>query len=99
MIMVESYRVAQKYRYVNEALYYKYSSLCLDAGKFLAPYQSPTFRAIQVIPPPPEQKTVDKRITLAIFDSGGKAITGEIITPEQVEGTNDASARGKAERS
>ena len=37
MIMVESYRVAQKYRYVNEALYYKYSSLCLDAGKFLAP--------------------------------------------------------------
>lgn len=40
----------------NEAMFEKYAKLTVDTAKALATYQSPTFRAIQVIAPPGPDK-------------------------------------------
>mgnify|MGYP000735891981 CR=1 FL=1 len=54
----------------DEAKFEKYARLAIQAAKDLAPYQSPTFRAIQIAAPPPEKgKRTEKRFTLKVFDS------------------------------
>ena len=66
-------RLAQHYRPIpesphsDEAKFTKYATAACDCAKALAPYQSPTLRAIVVSPPPPTERPT-KRFTLTIFD-------------------------------
>lgn len=57
----------------NEEKYKEWLKLAIDCATKLAPYQSPTFRAIVVAPPPPAQEET-RRFTLTIFDNhnGGR---------------------------
>lgn len=68
----------------NEPLFAKYFSLYLDAARYLAPYQSPTFRAIMIAPPAPE-KTMEgekvRRYRIGVFDHAGKPIPAEMMSP------------------
>jgi hypothetical protein len=68
----------------NEEKFERWARLVIDAAKALAPYQSPTFRAIVVAPPPPENKgeTV-KRFSLKIFEH-----------PAQLPGSNGHAGNG-----
>ena len=52
----------------------KYARLAVDCASKLAPYQSPTFRAIVVSPPPEQPKKGDnvRRFSLTIFDGEKK---------------------------
>lgn len=56
----------------DEGLFDRYAVLAVDCARKLAPYQSPTFQAIMIAPPPdvgqPEQR---KRFTLTIFEPSG----------------------------
>src|SRR5271163_1681048 len=51
----------------------RYARLAIHCALSLAPYQSPTFRAIMVTPPPEKDEPV-RVITLKIFDHDGKEI-------------------------
>jgi hypothetical protein len=53
----------------NEAKYKEWLKMAIDCATKLAPYQSPTFRAIVVAPPPPSRGEETKRFTLTIFDN------------------------------
>jgi hypothetical protein len=55
------------------AEFHKYASLAIDCAHKLAPYQSPTFRAIVVSPPPDPTGKVTE-VTLKIFDSGDRPL-------------------------
>jgi len=68
----------------------KWARLAMECAAKLAPYQSPTFRAI-VVAPPPAESDITKRFTLTIFEQrrqigDGK---GEFIEAEPV-GIEDA---------
>jgi hypothetical protein len=55
----------------DEARFEKYARLAVETAKSLAPYQSPTFRAIMMAPPPPDNAG-PRRFTLTIHDGRGK---------------------------
>lgn len=65
----------QQNQYGNPAEFEKYARLAVQCAKDLAPYQSPTFRAI-VVAPALEQTSGRKqtRFTLTIFQDSGHAI-------------------------
>jgi hypothetical protein len=70
-------RVEQN-RHANEELFEKWARLSVECAKALAPFQSPTFRAIVVTPPPPQQaETATRRFTLAVFESNGQSSDGQ----------------------
>jgi len=60
-------RLAKYYRTRDRERSNRYALLALDAAKALAPYQSPTYRAIMLAPAMPEQPP--RRFTLKIHDS------------------------------
>ena len=64
----------------DEPMFEKYGRLAVETAKALANYQSPTFRAIVVAPPPEEKGEMRKRFTLTVFE-GGRPITGTISPP------------------
>jgi hypothetical protein len=59
--------LAEQYRKTDETKFRQYAELAVACAKALAPYQSPTYRAIVLSPPPPPSETV-RRFTLRIFD-------------------------------
>lgn len=75
----------------NEQQFEKWARLACDVAKSLAPYQSPTFRAIVVSPPPPsENKT--RRFTLAIFDHhNGDTIDAVAVTDDLADDLAEAN--------
>jgi len=55
--------------HADEEQFWKFARFAVHCASALAPYQSPTFRAIVVAPPPEPDKTeTAKRFTLRIFD-------------------------------
>lgn|SRR5262245_1837536 len=75
--LAEHYRTIPQSPHSDEAKFTKYATAACECAKALAPYQSPTYRAIVVSPPPPEQQKV-KRFTLTIFDrhNGSHVLAG-----------------------
>lgn len=64
----------------NPDLFEKWAKLAVAWATDLAPYQSPTFRAIVVAPPPPDPGTGRvKRFTLTIFDDGGRELSENLV--------------------
>lgn len=56
-------------RQPDEERFEKYGKLAVQCARDLAPYQSPTFRAIMTAPPPPDPGDGQrKRFTLTIFE-------------------------------
>ena len=58
----------------DEIRFEKYARLAIQCAQTLAPYQSPTFKAIMVTPPPEKDEPV-RAITLRIFDHDGREIS------------------------
>jgi hypothetical protein len=56
----------------HDRQFQKWARLTVDTAKMLAPFQSPTFRAIEQPAPPPDPKEEQgrARITLRVFESG-----------------------------
>ena len=49
----------------NEPQFLRYAGLAVECAKAVAPFQSPTFKAIAVVPPPPpppEPATIDGKV-------------------------------------
>lgn len=66
----------------DDVKFEKYARLAIQSAKDLAPYQSPTFRSIQVAAPAPERKGETKRkFTLMVFDGA----RGGDRDPKQIE--------------
>ena len=65
----------------NGAEFEKWARLTVETAKALANYQSPTFRAIVVAPPPEEKGEIRKRFTLTVFEGGRRVENAEIISP------------------
>lgn len=58
----------------NPAEFEKWALHAVDAARMLAPYQSPTFRAVVVAPAPPQNSgRKQTRFTLTIFADAGHA--------------------------
>ena len=53
----------------HEARFERFARYAIDCAHKLAPYQSPTFRAIQIAPPQNEQLNTVTRFRLTIFDN------------------------------
>jgi hypothetical protein len=53
----------------HEARFERFARYAIDCAHKLAPYQSPTFRAIQIAPPQNEQLNKVTRFRLTIFDN------------------------------
>jgi hypothetical protein len=74
--------------HANESKFEKWAMRAVETAKALAPYQSPTYRAVLVAPAPPES-TVPRRFTLTIHDSrnGNAAIvqTNAPATPAIID--------------
>lgn len=67
----------------NDSKFMELGKLACEVAAKLAPYQSPTFRAITVAPAPPTGGRGDpqaKRFTLAVFDLDGREL--QDITPK-----------------
>jgi hypothetical protein len=61
----------------------RWARLCCATAKDLAPYQSPTYRAV-VVAPPPEKPGDDVRvINLKIFDHTGTALEVASRRPQE----------------
>lgn len=57
----------------NAVMFEKYATLSVMAAQYLARYQSPTFRAVVIAPPPdPNKGNVRKKFTVGIFDGQGR---------------------------
>jgi hypothetical protein len=59
--------------HADEDKFAQYAELAIDCAKALAPYQSPTFRAV-VVAPAVEPKEKRIRFTLNIFDHDGREL-------------------------
>jgi hypothetical protein len=57
--------------HADEGMFVQYAKHIIDCAKSLAPYQSPTFRAVVVAPGPTEKIM---RIRLKIFDHDGREV-------------------------
>jgi hypothetical protein len=60
----------EKNRHADKGEFEKHAIHAFEMAKALAPYQSPTFRAIQIAPPQNEQLNTVTRFRLTIFDNG-----------------------------
>lgn len=60
-----------------------YSARAIECAKALAPYQSPTFRAVITSPPPHPTKAIVKKFTLNIFDNQGRPAPRQITVSGQ----------------
>lgn len=59
----------------DEAQFEKYAKLAVDCARILAPFQSPTFKAIVIAPPPDtDPNKMRRRFTLTIFDGAPAAL-------------------------
>jgi hypothetical protein len=59
----------------DENKFWKFAEAAIDCAHKLAPYQSPTFRAVVVAPgPDPNQSEKTMRIRLKIFDHDGREV-------------------------
>jgi hypothetical protein len=70
----------------DETKFEKWARLAVQCAKDLAPYQSPTFRAIVVAPTPESPRGKITRFTLEIFDRTGRG---------PIKGANGAAGNGK----
>jgi hypothetical protein len=61
----------------HEARFARFARYAIDCAHKLAPYQSPTFRAIQIAPPQNEQLNKVTRFRLTIFDNERNMIEDE----------------------
>ena len=61
----------------HEARFERFARYAIDCAHKLAPYQSPTFRAIQIAPPQNEQLNKVTRFRLTIFDNERNMIEDE----------------------
>jgi hypothetical protein len=61
----------------HEARFERFARYAIDCAHKLAPYQSPTFRAIQIAPPQNEQLNKVTRFRLTIFDNNRNMIEDE----------------------
>jgi len=86
----------------SEPLFEKYAKLAVEAAKHLAPYQSPTFRAIMIAPPPDASTRRGKvtRFSLTIFEGGpaGRRVllqeqNGQVIDGQAIETADDTEER------
>jgi hypothetical protein len=71
----------------DEGKFWKYAQAAVDCAHKLAPYQSPTFRAVVVAPSPdPNQSQKVMRIKLRIFEHDGREVTNgdERESPEML---------------
>lgn len=77
--------------YANEEKFNEYAQLAVSCAHKLAPYQSPTFQAIMIAPPPPDPNDPRqrKRFTLTIFEGGKPAI--EVTPPRALLGNGRTS--------
>lgn len=57
----------------NEDKFQKWFGLVLDTASKLAPYESPTFRAVVIAPPPQDPRGKVTRFTLEVFEHSGRA--------------------------
>jgi len=84
MIAFVGYFVADQHRGNDEAKFQKYAALAIECARLLTPYQSPTFRAVMVTPPP--EAPSKKRFTLTIVDNyNGRALAAADDVAEEVE--------------
>jgi hypothetical protein len=67
----------------HEARFERFAKYAIDCAQKLAPFQSPTFRAIQIAPPQNEQLNKVTRFRLTIFDNKRNMIEDE--SPVHVE--------------
>jgi hypothetical protein len=74
----------------DEERYLKFARLAVDAATRLAPYQSPTFRAVVVAPAPGSDETKSRRFTLHVFDHHHRDVVERSPT---VEPTPDSTAK------
>ena len=61
----------------HEARFERFAKYAIDCAQKLAPFQSPTFRAIQLAPPQNEQLNKVTRFRLTIFDNNRNMIEDE----------------------
>jgi|SRR6478752_6888959 hypothetical protein len=61
----------------HEARFERFAKYAIDCAQKLAPFQSPTFRAIQIAPPQNEQLNKVTRFRLTIFDNNRNMIEDE----------------------
>jgi hypothetical protein len=83
----------------DEAKFIHYAKHVIECAKNLAPFQSPTFRAVTVAPSPePNQPQKVTRIKLRIFEHDGREVTnrGERDAPEMLP-PDDETPRWLAE--
>lgn len=90
MEMADAYKPAptgQDKLGASEEKFEKWARLAMEAARALAPYQSPTFRAIVVAPAPTEKDATGevKRFTLTVFE-GGRRLPATLTGPQKAEG-------------
>jgi hypothetical protein len=68
----------------DEAKFEKWARLAVDCAARAAPFQSPTFRAVTVVPPDKAREADVTVINLKIFDHTGAAL-GMAARPAQEE--------------
>jgi len=61
----------------HEPRFERFAKYAIDCAQKLAPFQSPTFRAIQIAPPQNEQLNKVTRFRLTIFDNNRNMIEDE----------------------
>lgn len=61
----------------HEARFERFAKYAIDCAQKLGPFQSPTFRAIQIAPPQNEQLNKVTRFRLTIFDNNRNMIEDE----------------------
>jgi hypothetical protein len=76
-------QAAQPNPNANEDKFEKWARLAVETAKSLANYQSPTFRAIVVAPPPEEKGEMRKRFTHTVFE-GSRAMPATMAGPTKV---------------
>jgi hypothetical protein len=79
--MITFHERAEHYRtppHADEAKFEKYARLAVDCARWLAPYESPTFRSIAIAPPTPPAET-RRRFTLTVFDHDHRPVVD--VTP------------------
>lgn len=78
--------MAETNKQASEEKFEKWARLSVETAKALAPFQSPTFRAIVVQPPPPSHSEQQvRRFTLAVFDNhNGHTIEAVATTDEAI---------------
>jgi hypothetical protein len=88
----------------KEAMFEKYATLSVMAAQYLARYQSPTFRAVVIAPPPdPNKGSTRKKFTIGIFDGQGRpaprhidvVASGSVTKPPAKAGSNGSAPPSK----